>query len=179
MLFQIKGGKQDKMIPNLIFSIEELERHLVKLGKKAKVSILHILSNSARKPASIFTRLVKLSKKVNFRLVYQRSCQTRQESQLMVSIRDLVKLGKKANFWLLLLLLLSQVLSNSTRKPRWVFSTHTSCETHQESPMSVLILKHLVKFYSARKPRRVFLPFSKVRSNAPWKPRFPAFSISQ
>ena len=36
---QVKGGKHDRMIPNLIFSIEELERHLVKLSKKAKVTV--------------------------------------------------------------------------------------------------------------------------------------------
>ena len=38
LMSQGKGGKQDKMIPNLIFAIEEVERHLVKLGKKAKVA---------------------------------------------------------------------------------------------------------------------------------------------
>lgn len=37
-IVQLKvGGKQDKIIPNLIFAIEELERHLVKLSKKSKV----------------------------------------------------------------------------------------------------------------------------------------------
>ncbi|XP_076434906.1 Fanconi anemia group I protein-like [Babylonia areolata] len=54
-----KGGKHDKMIPNLIFSIEEVERHLVKLSKKAKVNLMENIKTSTSRDFRINVNIVQ------------------------------------------------------------------------------------------------------------------------
>ncbi|XP_070212059.1 Fanconi anemia group I protein-like [Littorina saxatilis] len=61
----IKGGKQDKMIPNLIFAIEEVERHLVKLSKKAKINLMENIKTSTSRDFRIKVDVVQESLQVS------------------------------------------------------------------------------------------------------------------
>nr|KAG5697291.1 hypothetical protein BaRGS_004957 [Batillaria attramentaria] len=55
----VKGGKQDKLIPNLIFAIEDVERHLVKLSKKAKVNLMENIKMSTSRDFRINAAIVQ------------------------------------------------------------------------------------------------------------------------
>ncbi|XP_025095765.1 Fanconi anemia group I protein-like isoform X2 [Pomacea canaliculata] len=58
------GGKQDKIIPNLIFAIEELERHLVKLSKKSKINLMENIKTSTSRDFRINVAIVQESLQV-------------------------------------------------------------------------------------------------------------------